>query len=158
VARYIVLADSTSNGWSDERLAAGAVASKLPFQTNLYVVEDLIDWRTAMDDRIWLLVSSSPVMLPVADVPGLADLPRESDSRAVPQNKHSRVETVPTAEDQHAASLLTLRCSSATGHALRADVLPQLLTAEEPTIFLADEQTNTRCVEAIGLASCRNAR
>ena len=153
-----MLANSTSNGWPDERLAVRAVAGMLPFQTSLYVVEDLLDWRAAMDDRVYLFAFSSPVMPPTAEVPGLADLPRESDSRAVPQNKHSRVETVPIAEDQHAASLLPTSCVQATGHALRADVPPQLLTAEEPIIFLPDEQTNARCVEAIGLASCRSAR
>src|SRR5690242_2105778 len=36
----------------DERLAVRAVATVLPFRTNSYVVENLIDWEAAPDDPI----------------------------------------------------------------------------------------------------------
>ena len=36
----------------DERLAVRAVATVLPFRTNSYVVENLIDWDAAPDDPI----------------------------------------------------------------------------------------------------------
>ena len=58
----------------EERLAVRAVASVLPFRTNSYVVENLIDWDAAPDDPIYRLVFPQPDMLPAADVRRLADL------------------------------------------------------------------------------------
>lgn len=40
-----------------ERLAVRAVATVLPFRTNEYVLESLIDWSAAPDDPIYRLVS-----------------------------------------------------------------------------------------------------
>jgi len=57
-----------------ERLAVRAVASVLPFRTNSYVVENLIDWDAAPDDPIYRLVFPQPDMLPATDVRRLADL------------------------------------------------------------------------------------
>src|SRR5271155_3180903 len=57
----------------DERLAVRAVATVLPFRTNSYVVENLIDWDAAPDDPIYRLVFPQPDMLPAADVRRLAD-------------------------------------------------------------------------------------
>ena len=59
---------------SEERLAVRAVASVLPFRTNSYVVENLIDWDAAPDDPIIRLVFPQPDMLPAADVRRLADM------------------------------------------------------------------------------------
>ena len=59
---------------ADERLAVRAVAAVLPFRTNSYVVENLIDWDAAPDDPIYRLVFPQPDMLPAADVRRLADL------------------------------------------------------------------------------------
>ncbi len=58
----------------EERLAVRAVATVLPFRTNSYVVENLIDWDAAPDDPIYRLVFPQPDMLPAADVRRLADL------------------------------------------------------------------------------------
>jgi KamA family protein len=58
----------------DERLAVRAVATVLPFRTNAYVIENLIDWDAAPDDPIYRLVFPQPDMLPAADVQRLADL------------------------------------------------------------------------------------
>jgi len=58
----------------DERLAVRAVATVLPFRTNAYVVEHLIDWDAAPDDPIYRLVFPQPDMLPAADVARLSDL------------------------------------------------------------------------------------
>ena len=58
----------------DERLAVRAVATVLPFRTNSYVVENLIDWDAAPDDPIYRLVFPQPDMLPAADVRRLADM------------------------------------------------------------------------------------
>jgi L-lysine 2,3-aminomutase len=57
-----------------ERLAVRAVAAVLPFRTNSYVVENLIDWDAAPDDPIYRLVFPQPDMLPEADVRRLAGL------------------------------------------------------------------------------------
>jgi KamA family protein len=58
----------------DERLAVRAVATVLPFRTNSYVVENLIDWDAAPDDPIYRLVFPQPDMLPAADVRHLAGM------------------------------------------------------------------------------------
>jgi L-lysine 2,3-aminomutase len=58
----------------DERLAVQAVAMVLPFRTNSYVIENLIDWDAAPDDPIYRLVFPQPDMLPAEDVRRLADM------------------------------------------------------------------------------------
>src|ERR1019366_9085072 len=57
-----------------ERLAVQAVATVLPFRTNDYVVEQLIDWDAAPDDPIYRLVFPQQDMLPSADVRFIAGL------------------------------------------------------------------------------------
>ena len=57
-----------------DRLAVRAVATVLPFRTNHYVVERLIDWDAAPDDPIYRLVFPQPDMLPEQDVRVIADL------------------------------------------------------------------------------------
>lgn len=59
---------------SGERLAVRAVATVLPFRTNSYVVERLIDWDAAPDDPIYRLVFPQPDMLPESDVARLAGM------------------------------------------------------------------------------------
>ncbi|GAA2285965.1 hypothetical protein GCM10010149_35020 [Nonomuraea roseoviolacea subsp. roseoviolacea] len=58
----------------DERLKVRAVATVLPFRTNAYVVDELIDWSAAPDDPLYRLVFPQADMLPAADVARLADL------------------------------------------------------------------------------------
>ncbi|WP_203217879.1 KamA family radical SAM protein [Nocardia terpenica] len=57
-----------------ERLAVRAVATVLPFRTNGYVVDQLIDWSAAPDDPIYRLVFPQADMLPPEDVAVIADL------------------------------------------------------------------------------------
>src|SRR6266853_6249346 len=57
-----------------ERLAIRAVATVLPFRTNEYIVERLIDWDAAPDDPIYRLVFPQADMLPQADVRRIAGL------------------------------------------------------------------------------------
>ena len=57
-----------------DRLAVRAVATVLPFRTNAYVVEELIDWDAAPDDPIYRLVFPQQDMLPSADVRFIAGL------------------------------------------------------------------------------------
>jgi KamA family protein len=59
---------------ASERLAVKAVATVLPFRTNEYVVERLIDWDAAPNDPIYRLIFPQPDMLPVSDVKQIADL------------------------------------------------------------------------------------
>jgi L-lysine 2,3-aminomutase len=54
------------------RLAVRAVATVLPFRTNAYVVDELIDWDKAPDDPIYRLVFPQPDMLPADDVARLS--------------------------------------------------------------------------------------
>jgi KamA family protein len=51
-----------------ERLAVRAVATVLPFRTNDYVLESLIDWSAAPDDPIYRLVFPQADMLPPEDL------------------------------------------------------------------------------------------
>jgi KamA family protein len=59
---------------ADERLAVRAVSTVLPFRTNEYVVERLIDWDSAPDDPIYRLVFPQSDMLPEADVREISGL------------------------------------------------------------------------------------
>lgn len=66
----------------DQRLATRAVATVLPFRTNAYVVEELIDWAAAPDDPIYRLVFPQEDMLPAADVAHIVDLLRREAPKA----------------------------------------------------------------------------
>jgi len=56
------------------RLAVRAVATVLPFRTNAYVVDELIDWDAAPDDPIYRLVFPQADMLPDDDVRAISSL------------------------------------------------------------------------------------
>lgn len=55
-------------------MRARAVAEVLPFRTNSYVVDELIDWEAAPEDPIYRLVFPQPDMLPRADVDRIGPL------------------------------------------------------------------------------------
>ncbi|HEV2451818.1 MAG TPA: lysine 2,3-aminomutase [Streptosporangiaceae bacterium] len=55
-----------------QRLAVRAVAAVLPFRTNSYVVDHLINWNAAPDDPIYRLVFPQADMLPEEDVRRIA--------------------------------------------------------------------------------------
>jgi KamA family protein len=57
-----------------ERLAVRAVGTVLPFRTNAYVIDELIDWTAAPDDPVYRLVFPQADMLPAADVARIAGL------------------------------------------------------------------------------------
>jgi KamA family protein len=57
-----------------ERLAIKAVGMVLPFRTNSYVVDTLIDWNAAPDDPIFRLVFPQATMLDAVDVNRIACL------------------------------------------------------------------------------------
>ncbi|WP_024936824.1 KamA family radical SAM protein, partial [Actinomadura welshii] len=66
----------------EQRLATRAVATVLPFRTNAYVVEELIDWSAAPDDPMYRLVFPQEDMLPAEDVAVLSDLLRRQAPKA----------------------------------------------------------------------------
>jgi L-lysine 2,3-aminomutase len=78
-------------GLSDaERLAVRAVATVLPFRTNEYVLESLIDWSAAPDDPIYRLVFPQADMLPPDDIaPIAALLSREASDQELQAAAHS---------------------------------------------------------------------
>ena len=61
-----------------ERLQVQAVAAVLPFRTNNYVVEELIDWAAAPDDPIYRLVFPQADMLSEQDLWPVAESLRQN--------------------------------------------------------------------------------
>jgi KamA family protein len=100
---------------ADERLAVRAVAAVLPFRTNSYVIENLIDWAAAPDDPIYRLVFPQPDMLPAADVTRLAGLiaagAPQADLRAAAHEIRMRL-------NPHPAGQLLLNAPSLHGRPL----------------------------------------
>jgi KamA family protein len=87
---------------ADERLAVRAVATVLPFRTNDYVVEHLIDWGAAPDDPIYRLVFPQADMLPQADVRHISELlargAPEPEIRAVAHAVRTRLNPHPAGQ------------------------------------------------------------
>jgi KamA family protein len=65
-----------------ERLRARAVAAVLPFRTNEYVVDELIDWSSVPDDPIYRLTFPQAGMLDAADLARMERLLRDGGSPA----------------------------------------------------------------------------
>lgn len=65
----------------EQRLRTRAVASVLPFRTNAYVVDELIDWDNAFDDPMFRLVFPQEDMLPAEDVDHIAELLKNDASK-----------------------------------------------------------------------------
>nr|WP_246039742.1 lysine 2,3-aminomutase [Glycomyces buryatensis] len=65
----------------EQRLRTRAVASVLPFRTNAYVVDELIDWDNASEDPMFRLVFPQEDMLPSEDVDHIADLIQNEASK-----------------------------------------------------------------------------
>jgi KamA family protein len=103
-------------GLSDaDRLAVRAVAAVLPFRTNNYVTEELIDWAKAPDDPIYKLVFPQPDMLPETDVRRLADL----ISRQAPNAEiHAAAHEIRMRLNPHPAGQLLLNGPSLDGRPL----------------------------------------
>ena len=67
---------------ADLREAVEVTARVLPFRTNMYVVEHLIDWERVPDDPIFQLTFPQPGMLDPDDFAAMRDLLRRGASRA----------------------------------------------------------------------------
>jgi KamA family protein len=98
-----------------ERLAVRAVATVLPFRTNSYVVEELIDWAKAPDDPIYRLVFPQPDMLPATDVRELAGL---IASGAPKERVNAKAHEVRMRLNPHPAGQLVLNAPSLDGRPL----------------------------------------
>ncbi|MDF5757851.1 lysine 2,3-aminomutase [Spongiactinospora sp. TRM90649] len=66
----------------EERLRIRAVATVLPFRTNAYVVDELIDWTAVPHDPMYRLVFPQADMLPEADVSRIAGLLRAEAAKS----------------------------------------------------------------------------
>jgi KamA family protein len=98
-----------------ERLAVRAVATVLPFRTNAYVVEELIDWADAPDDPIYRLVFPQPDMLPADDVRELSGL---IASGAPKERVNAKAHEVRMRLNPHPAGQLVLNAPSLDGRPL----------------------------------------
>jgi len=114
-AKHLDMLVSRAGLTPDERLAVRAVATVLPFRTNAYVVESLIDWDAVPDDPIYRLVFPQPDMLPAADVARLGDLlRREAPADEVKAAAHE----VRMRLNPHPAGQLLLNAPSLDGRPL----------------------------------------
>ena len=98
-----------------DRLAVRAVATVLPFRTNAYVVENLIDWDAAPDDPIYRLIFPQPDMLPEPDVARLADL---LETGAPPEAVKEAAHEIRMRLNPHPAGQLLLNAPSLHGRPL----------------------------------------
>ena len=123
-------------GFDDaDRLAIRAVATVLPFRTNSYVVEELIDWDDAPDDPMYRLVFPQPDMLPPADVARMADLL----AAGAPQPEvHAAAHEIRMRLNPHPAGQLLLNAPSLGGRPL-----PGLQHKYQETVLFFPKQGQT---------------
>jgi KamA family protein len=118
-----------------DRLAVRAVAAVLPFRTNSYVLDELIDWAAALDDPVYRLVFPQPDMLPAGDVARiaalLADGAPNSEVKAIAHEVRMRL-------NPHPAGQLVLNAPSMEG-----TVLPGLQHKYPETVLFFPKQGQT---------------
>lgn len=120
---------------ASERLRIQAVATVLPFRTNDYVVEHLIDWDAAPADPIYRLVFPQADMLPPADVERIAGLlAREAPAGEVAAAAHQ----VRMRLNPHPAGQLALNVP-----ALADEPLPGVQHKYPETVLLFPKQGQT---------------
>jgi KamA family protein len=118
-----------------DRLAVRAVATVLPFRTNDYVLDTLIDWDAAPDDPIYRLVFPQPDMLPVADVSRIAGLLQ----RGAPEAEvRATAHAVRTRLNPHPAGQLALNIP-----ALADEPLPGVQHKYPETVLVFPKQGQT---------------
>jgi L-lysine 2,3-aminomutase len=120
---------------ASERLAVRAVATVLPFRTNDYVLDSLIDWGAAPADPIYRLVFPQADMLPAADVAWIAGLlKREAPEAEVRVAAHQ----VRTRLNPHPAGQLALNIPD-----LADEPLPGVQHKYPETILVFPKQGQT---------------
>jgi L-lysine 2,3-aminomutase len=118
-----------------ERLAVRAVATVLPFRTNDYVLESLIDWSAAPEDPIYRLVFPQADMLPSEDMAPIADmLARGAPEREIQAAAHG----VRMRLNPHPAGQLALNVP-----ALSEEPLPGVQHKYPETILVFPKQGQT---------------
>ena len=118
-----------------QRLAVRAVATVLPFRTNAYVVDHLIDWHAAPADPMYRLVFPQADMLPEADVSRIAVLlARDAPAAEV----HAAAHEVRMRLNPHPAGQLALNTP-----ALDDEPLPGLQHKYPETVLLIPNQGQT---------------
>jgi L-lysine 2,3-aminomutase len=120
---------------ASERLAIRAVGMVLPFRTNSYVVDNLIDWAAAPDDPIFRLVFPQANMLPPADLDRICGLL----SRSAPEHElRAAVHQIRMRLNPHPAGQLALNMP-----ALGDDPLPGIQHKYPETILIFPKQGQT---------------
>ncbi len=118
-----------------ERLAVRAVATVLPFRTNDYVLESLIDWAAAPDDPIYRLVFPQSDMLSREDIGPIADLlAREAPAGEVRAAAHA----VRMRLNPHPAGQLALNIP-----AVNAEPVPGIQHKYPETVLIFPKQGQT---------------
>jgi KamA family protein len=145
-----------------ERLAVRAVATVLPFRTNSYVTDQLIDWSSAPEDPIYRLVFPQPDMLPEQDLSRLTRLLRDDSPNAAIQraaheirmrlNPHPAGQMnlnavtldsapVPGLQHKYAETLLLFPQQGQTCHAYCSYCFRWAQFVGEPTLKMATSET-----------------
>jgi KamA family protein len=118
-----------------ERLAVRAVATVLPFRTNDYVLESLIDWAAAPDDPIYRLVFPQSDMLSREDIGPIAQLlAREAPAGEVRAAAHA----VRMRLNPHPAGQLALNIP-----AVNAEPVPGIQHKYPETVLIFPKQGQT---------------
>jgi len=118
-----------------ERLAVRAVAAVLPFRTNDYVVEKLIDWDAAPDDPIYRLVFPQADMLPADDIGPIAGM----IARGAPDREiHAAAHAVRLRLNPHPAGQLALNIP-----AMSEEPLPGVQHKYPETVLVFPKQGQT---------------
>jgi len=118
-----------------ERLAVRAVATVLPFRTNDYVLESLIDWSAAPDDPIYRLVFPQADMLPADDIAPIAAM---LDSGAPEREIQAAAHSVRMRLNPHPAGQLALNVP-----ALSDEPLPGVQHKYPETVLVFPKQGQT---------------
>src|SRR6266571_6223219 len=118
-----------------ERLAIKAVGMVLPFRTNSYVVDSLIDWDAAPDDPIFRLVFPQEAMLPESDVNRIALL---LSSGAPQAELRQAVHEIRMRLNPHPAGQLALNVPD-----LRDEPLPGVQHKYQETVLVFPKQGQT---------------
>jgi len=90
---------------ASERLAIRAVGMVLPFRTNEYVIENLIDWHAVPDDPMFRLVFPQAGMLPAAELRRMTSLLKRC---APPDELRAAVHEIRMRLNPHPAGQLAL--------------------------------------------------
>jgi L-lysine 2,3-aminomutase len=118
-----------------ERLAVRAVATVLPFRTNDYVLESLIDWSAAPDDPMYRLVFPQADMLPAEDVGPIAAMLADG---APEREIHAAAHAIRVRLNPHPAGQLALNIP-----ALADEPLPGVQHKYPETILVFPKQGQT---------------